>query len=117
MTQPDHPNSDKRVTTPGANLLNPEKSIAKLVNTGFPLNAIGLVDSMFAKCNNTSSTSQEGGNPLRGEVDDDVPRRGNGSRKGGVNGLSASASKIPGARADPSDYSGQAGKPTLARFR
>ena len=117
LTQPDHPNSDKRVTTPGANLLNPEESIAKLVDTGFPLDAVGLVNSMFAGCNDASGTTQEGGNPLRGEVDDDVPGGGDSSRKGGVNMLSTSASKVAGTRADRGDSSGQAGKPTLARFR
>ena len=116
LAQTNHPNLDKRITTPGANLLNPEKTITKLVDTGFPLNAIGLVDSMFAKCNNTSSTSQEGGNPLRGKVDNDVPRGGDSSGEGGVNMLSTSTRKITGARADRGNSSRQAGLPALAGF-
>ena len=105
LAQPNHPNLDKRITTPGANLLDPEKTITKLVDTGFPLNAVGLVNSMFAKCNNTSGTSQEGGNPLRGKVDNDVPRGGDSRGGGGVDMLGTSARQIAGARADRGDTS------------
>ena len=107
---------DKRITTPGANLLDPEKTITKLVNTGFPLNAVRLVTSMFAKGNNTSGASQEGGNPLRGEVNDDVPRGGDSRGGGGVDMLGTSAHKIAGARTDRGDPSWQAGLPPLAGF-
>jgi hypothetical protein len=105
---------DKRVTTPGANLLDPEKTVSKLVNTGFPLDAVRLVTSMFAKGDDASGASQEGGSPLRGKVDDDVPRRGDSRGEGGMDMLGASADKIARARADRGDSSWQAGLPPLA---
>jgi hypothetical protein len=116
LAQTNHPNLNKRITTPGANLLDPEKTITKLVNTGFPLNAVGLVNSMFAKGSNTSGTSQEGGNPLRGKVDNDVPRGGDSRGEGGVDMLGTSARQIAGARTDRGNSSRQAGLPALAGF-
>ena len=116
LTQSDHPDPNERVTAPGTNLLDPEEGIAELVNTGFPLDTVGLMNSMFAQFDDACGAAKKGGDPLRGEVDDDVPGRRDGSWRGGMNGLSASASKIPRARADRSDSSRQAGKPTLARF-
>ena len=114
LTQSDHPDLDKRITAPGAHLLNSKKSISKLINTGFPLDAVGLVNSMFTKGNNTSSTSQKGGNALRGKIDNDVPRRGNSRGRGGEDGLGTSTSKIARARTDRGDSSWQAGLPPLA---
>jgi hypothetical protein len=117
LAQSDHPDPDEGVIAPGTNLLDPEEGIAKLINTGFPLNTVGLMHSMFAQFDDASGITKKGGDPIRGEINDDVPRRRNGSRRGGMDGLSASASKVPGARADRSDPSRQASKPTLARFR
>jgi hypothetical protein len=114
LTQSDHPNLDKRVTAPGAHLLNSKKSISKLVYTGFPLDTVGLMASMFAKSDDTGGAPQEGRDPPGGKIDNDVPRRGNSRGRGGVDGLGTSASKIARARADRGDSSWQAGLPPLA---
>ena len=114
LAQSDHPDLDKRVTAPGAHLLNSKESIAKLVNTGFPLDAVGLVNSMFTKGNNASSTSQKSGDARRGKIDNDVPRRGNSGGRGGEDGLGTSTSKIARAGADRGDSSWQTGYPPLA---
>jgi hypothetical protein len=96
--------------------LNSEKSVSKLVNTGFPLDAVRLVTSMFAKSDDTGGAAQEGGNPPRGKIDDDVPRRGDSRGEGGMDRLGASANKIARARTDRGDSSWQAGLPPLARL-
>ena len=66
LTQSDHPDPNKRVTAPGANLLDPEEGIAELVNAGFPLDTVGLMNSMFAQFDDACGTAKKGGNPLRG---------------------------------------------------
>ena len=114
LAQSDHPDLDKRVTAPGAHLLNSKESIAKLINTGFPLDAVRLVNSMFTKGDNASRAPQEGRNALRGKIDSDIPGRGD-SRGGGGDGLGASTSKITRARSDRGDSSWQAGFPPLTR--
>ena len=85
-----------------------------MVDTGFPLDAVGLVNSMFMKGDNARRTPQEG-IPLRGKVNDNVPGGGDSRRKGG-DGLGTGPNKVPGAGADGGDSSGQAGSPSLARF-
>ena len=115
LAQSDHSDLDKRVTAPGAHLLNSKESIAKLINTGFPLDAVRLVNSMFTKGDNTSCAPQESRNALRGEVDSDIPGRGDSRGRGGGDGLGASTSKITRARSDRGDPSWQAGFPPLTR--
>ena len=105
---------DKRVTAPGANLLNSKKSVSKLVNTGFPLDTVRLMASMFAKSDDTGGAPQESRDPPGGKIDNDVPRRGDSRGEGGIDMLGASANQIARARTDRGDSSWQAGLPPLA---
>ena len=117
LAQATHPNPNKGIVAPRTDLLNPKEGSAKLVAAGFPLNTVGLMHSMFAQFDDACGTAKKGGDPLRGEVNDDITRRRNSGRRGRVNRLCPSASKVPGARADQSNSSRQAGQPMLARFR
>ena len=85
-----------------------------MIDTGFPLDAVGLVNSMFMKGDNARRTPQEGRNALRGKVNDNVPEGGDSRRKG-RDGLGTGPNKVPGAGANGGDSSGQAGCPSLTR--
>ena len=114
MAKANHPNSNDGVTTPGADLLDPKETVSELVDAGFPLDAVGLVNSMFIESDNASRTPKEG-LPLRGEIDDNVPGGGD-SRGKRRDGLGTGSDKVPGAGADRGDPSGKAGSPSEARF-
>ena len=104
LAKANHPDPNEGVTAPGADLLDPKETISELVDAGFPLDAVGLMNSMFIESNNASRTPKEG-IPLRGEIDDNVPGGGD-SRGKGRDGLGTGPDKVPGAGADGGDSSG-----------
>ena len=94
LAKADHPDPNEGVTAPGADLLDPKETISELVDAGFPLDAVGLMDSMFIESDGASRTPKEG-IPLRGEINDNVPGGGDSGGKG-RDGLGTSPDKVPG---------------------
>ena len=114
LAQANHPNPNEGIAAPGTDLLNTEEGVAKLVNTGFPLNTIRLMESVFAQFDNASGIAKKGRRSLRRKVDDNFPGGGNGGRRRSVNRLGTGAGEVPRTGANQGDSARQTGRPTLA---